>query len=277
MEQTVLALNRTSSSALLQLQNQFYCSSRGPLTADDDDDACGPPRLLPGAGDGSLPLTPVEEDDDDDGGSPAESPATAATLLLLFPHDPFYRRTYALVRGFIRRHAQQPRRPREDGGWFGWERAKEGEEEDGNDRLAADTLQKIGDRLIEKHGTAFTGMINRLNISGKSDLDAIPRVATEMFSDGEVNWGRVVSFIAFGAVMGDHLKKIQREDCIDDVAAQVTQYLTGQKKEWLETHNGWDGFTQFFHENNAEESTKKVLMWIAGFGLAGAGIMHLLR
>ncbi|XP_072346706.1 induced myeloid leukemia cell differentiation protein Mcl-1 homolog [Scyliorhinus torazame] len=120
-------------------------------------------------------------------------------------------------------------------------------------------------------------MINRLNISQKEDLDAILRVATEMFCDGEVNWGRVVSFIAFGAVIANHLKKIQREDCIDEVAVKVTQYLTQQKREWLETQNGWDGFTTFFHENNAEESAKKALMWIAGFGIAGASIMHLLR
>ncbi|XP_067878739.1 induced myeloid leukemia cell differentiation protein Mcl-1 homolog [Heterodontus francisci] len=266
MEQTVLALNRSSSSALLQLHNQLYCSpgGRGAVR--------GPPRLQPGAADGSLPQTP------EGGGSPAEEPD------LLFPSsssssstagpppttDPFYRQTYALVQGFIRYHAQQQPPPQQSGsGWFGCSK--------GDDRQAAETLQRIGDRLIEKHGTAFTGMISRLNISERSDLGTIPQVATEMFRDGEVNWGRVVSFIAFGAVIGDHMKKIQREDRIDEVAAQVTQYLIEQKREWLVTHNGWDGFTKFFHENNAEESAKKALMWIAGFGIAGAGIMHLLR
>ncbi|XP_078062122.1 induced myeloid leukemia cell differentiation protein Mcl-1 homolog [Mustelus asterias] len=265
MEQTVLALNRSSSSALMQLHTQFYCSQGGRAP-------CGgaapnpTPRLLPGAGDGSLPQTP------ENGGSPSEEGPD-----VLFPSssdasgDPFYRRTYELVRGFIRHHAQQ-QTAASGPGWFCG-----GCSSPDDDRRAAETLQRIGDRLIEKHGTAFTGMITRLNIAQKDDLETIPRVATEMFRDGEVNWGRVVSFIAFGAVMGNHLKKSRQEDYVDEVAAQVTQYLTQQKREWLETHNGWDGFTKFFHENNVEESAKKALMWIAGFGIAGASIMHLLR
>lgn len=273
MEQTVMALNRSSSSALMQLHTQFYCSQGGRAP-------CGggvapSPRLLPGAGDGSLPQTP------ENGGSPSEEPD------VLFPSspissdpcsDPFYRRTYALVRTFIRHHAQQQTAADGGGpGWFGGAGGCFSSQSSDVDRRTAETLQRIADRLIEKHGTAFNGMINRLNIAQKDDLETIPRVATEMFHDGEVNWGRIVSFIAFGAVMGNHLRKNQQEDYVDKVAAQVTKYLTQQKREWLESHNGWDGFTKFFHENNVEESAKKALMWIAGFGIAGASIMHLLR
>ncbi|GCC17654.1 hypothetical protein chiPu_0020622 [Chiloscyllium punctatum] len=268
MEQTMLALNRSSSSALLQLHANLYCSPAARA-------ACNPPRLLPGAEEGSLPHTP------DGGASPVEDEPDSR---LLFPDDPFYSRTYGLVRDFIRRHVKpQPLTEAAAAaassggpGWFGCFREGGGAGAE-DDRQAAETLQRIGDRLIEKHGTAFRGMINRLNISEKRDLDTIPRVATEMFNDGEVNWGRVVSFIAFGAVMGDHLKKIRREDCIDEVAVQISKYLTQHKRGWLETHDGWDGFTKFFHENNVEESAKKALMWIAGFGIAGASIMHLLR
>uniref|UniRef100_A0A4W3H3E3 Bcl-2 Bcl-2 homology region 1-3 domain-containing protein n=1 Tax=Callorhinchus milii TaxID=7868 RepID=A0A4W3H3E3_CALMI len=83
------------------------------------------------------------------------------------------------------------------------------------------------------------GIVNHLNISGKRDLNAIKKVGTEMFSDGEMNWGRVVSFIAFGAVMGEHLAKLQLDDLIDLMAEEITQYLTQQKREWLQKHNGW--------------------------------------
>ncbi|XP_055487696.1 induced myeloid leukemia cell differentiation protein Mcl-1 homolog [Leucoraja erinacea] len=120
-------------------------------------------------------------------------------------------------------------------------------------------------------------MINRLNNSNGCNLASISGVAAEVFSDGEVNWGRVVSLVAFGAVLAAHLKKQRSEDCVEEVATQITQYLTKETREWLETHGGWDGFTKFFQENNSEECTKKALMWIAGVGLAGASIMHLLR
>uniref|UniRef100_UPI00398F1B90 induced myeloid leukemia cell differentiation protein Mcl-1 homolog n=1 Tax=Pristiophorus japonicus TaxID=55135 RepID=UPI00398F1B90 len=266
MEQTMLALQRSSSSAFLQLQNQFYCPGGGTGTRVRGA-ACG---LAGGSGGGatdlgSLPHTP-------DTGSPADERPEP-----LFPlHDALWRRSYGLVRGFVWRQVDDCGGERGGGGAA----AAAWPKDDGGDELqrrAAATLQQVGDRLIRKHGTAFAGMVNRLNVSGRSDLHTIQRVATEMFIDGEVNWGRVVSFIAFGAVLGGHLKKINQEDCIDDVAVQITDYLMQQKREWLETHGGWEGFTQFFHENNAEDSAKKALMWIAGFGIAGAGILHLLR
>eukprot|EP00062_Callorhinchus_milii_P026643 gi/632989003/ref/XP_007883412.1/ PREDICTED: induced myeloid leukemia cell differentiation protein Mcl-1 homolog [Callorhinchus milii] len=135
----------------------------------------------------------------------------------------------------------------------------------------------MGRKVIDKHRAVFTGIVNHLNISGKRDLNAIKKVGTEMFSDGEMNWGRVVSFIAFGAVMGEHLAKLQLDDLIDLMAEEITQYLTQQKREWLQKHNGWDGFTEFFEEDDIEDSTKKVLMMVASVGLAGAGLLHWLR
>ncbi|XP_059835988.1 induced myeloid leukemia cell differentiation protein Mcl-1 homolog [Hypanus sabinus] len=244
MEQTLMALNRSSTSTMLQLQNQFYClgPSRGPAAATATATAAWAAR------DGSLPQSPVE----------SEPPC----------HDALYSSTYSLVDGFLREYTGAGDR----GGWLCWRPQQSSAE-----RQAAETLQRIGGRLIEKHRTAFTGMINRLNNSNSCNLNAISGVAAEMFSDGEVNWGRIVSLIAFGAVLGDYLKKSQPDNYVDEIATQITQYLTKETREWLETHNSWDGFTKFFHESNSEESAKKALMWIAGVGIAGASIMHLLR
>ncbi|XP_069796327.1 induced myeloid leukemia cell differentiation protein Mcl-1 homolog [Narcine bancroftii] len=200
---------------------------------------------------GSLPQTP-------DDGEAADS-------------DAFSHLTFSLVRGFLRQYVGLAE-PAGRTGWLCWS-----QQPGSGHRQAAETLQRIGARLIEKHRTAFTGMVNRLNNSHSCSVDAISRVAAEMFSDGEMNWGRVVSFIVFGAVLSDHLKKTGPEDCIDDVATRITQYLTKELREWLESHNGWDGFTKFFQENSSEECAKKALMWIAGVGIAGVGIIHLLR
>ncbi|XP_051901876.1 induced myeloid leukemia cell differentiation protein Mcl-1b [Pristis pectinata] len=245
MEQTIMALNRGSASTMLQLQNQLYCL--GPSRSPASTSASWTSR------DGSLPQSPDE----------SEAPC----------FDGLYLITSSLVGAFLREYTGTAvPAERGGGGWLSW-----GPQQSGVERQAAETLRRVGGHLIEKHRTAFTGMINRLNNSNSCNPGAISEVAAEMFSDGEVNWGRVVTLIAFGAVLGDHLKKNHPENCVDQVATQITQYLTKETREWLETHNGWDGFTKFFHENNSEETAKKVLMWFAGVGIAGASIMHLLR
>eukprot|EP00062_Callorhinchus_milii_P026671 gi/632989062/ref/XP_007883445.1/ PREDICTED: induced myeloid leukemia cell differentiation protein Mcl-1 homolog [Callorhinchus milii] len=237
LEQTAFALARSSVSSIVQLHGNLCCQSL--------------PRKSPGAG-SSLPQSP---DQDDDHSCPRFPPAA----------DPLYLSTSRLVRGFVREFALGSDPPSSGLGWLA-----------GKDR-AAGTLKSMGRKVIDKHRAVFTGIVNRLNISDRGDLNAIEKVGTEMFSDGEMNWGRVVSFIAFGAVMGERLADMQMQDLIDLVAEEITQYLTQQKREWLQKHNGWDGFTEFFEENDLEDSTKKVLMVVASVGLAGAGILHWLR
>ncbi|XP_032871815.1 induced myeloid leukemia cell differentiation protein Mcl-1 homolog [Amblyraja radiata] len=253
MDMSLMALNRSSTSTMLQLQNQLFSmgTAQGGGAAASSTSSTSSWAVR----DNSLPQTPDETEME-------EAPS--------FPDD-LYRLTLSLVEGYIRYYSGGAGEVT-GRGWLAWAPHK-----DGDERRAVETMQRVGDRLIEKHYTAFNGMINRLNNSNGCNLASISGVAAEVFSDGEVNWGRVVSLVAFGAVLATHLKKQRSEDCVEEVATQITQYLTKETREWLETHGGWDGFTKFFQENNSEECTKKALMWIAGVGLAGASIMHLLR
>lgn len=64
-------------------------------------------------------------------------------------------------------------------------------------------------------------------------------VATETFSDGKTNWGRVASLLAFSAELCRHLKNRGNEHCIDQVANIISSYLLSDQLEWLINNKGW--------------------------------------
>uniref|UniRef100_H3AR19 MCL1 apoptosis regulator, BCL2 family member n=1 Tax=Latimeria chalumnae TaxID=7897 RepID=H3AR19_LATCH len=140
-----------------------------------------------------------------------------------------------------------------------------------------DTLRRVGDSIIDKHRIAFNGMQQKLNIHKEDDLHIIPEIGNQIFKDGATNWGRIVSLIAFGAVVAKKLKKMNLEDSIEQLAVSITDFLVQNKGDWILKNQGWKGFVDFFHVEDAEGTIKNVLMTFAGVAGLGASLVYLMR
>lgn len=82
-------------------------------------------------------------------------------------------------------------------------------------------------------------MLRELDIKNEEDSKAVSRVVTGVFSDGVTNWGRIVTFISFGAFVAKHLKSINQESCVDPLAESLTDVLVKTKRDWLIKQKGW--------------------------------------
>ncbi|XP_006273359.1 induced myeloid leukemia cell differentiation protein Mcl-1 [Alligator mississippiensis] len=142
---------------------------------------------------------------------------------------------------------------------------------------ALDTLRRVGDGVLQKHQLAFQGMLRKLEIRNEEDLQSVSAVATHMFSDGITNWGRVVTLISFGAFVVKHLKSINQENCINTLAGIITDLLVTDKRDWLVSQRGWEGFVEFFHVEDLEGSIRNVLMAFAGVAGLGASLAYMIR
>ncbi|XP_077176295.1 induced myeloid leukemia cell differentiation protein Mcl-1 [Paroedura picta] len=142
---------------------------------------------------------------------------------------------------------------------------------------AVQTLRRVGGGVQEKHRLAFQGMLNKLEIKDKDDLKSISEVATHVFSDGVTNWGRILTLIAFGGFVARHLKTINQESNIVPLAEIITDVLVKDKREWLVSHNGWEGCVKFFHVEDIEGSIRNVLMAFASVAGIGAGLAYMIR
>ncbi len=84
------------------------------------------------------------------------------------------------------------------------------------------------------------GMINKLSLDDRGDnASFVGAVAKSLFSDGTTNWGRIVSLVAFGAVVSQYLKDSGRANCVDLVAQEISAYLLADQREWLVKNNSW--------------------------------------
>ncbi|CAH2326939.1 induced myeloid leukemia cell differentiation Mcl-1 [Pelobates cultripes] len=106
-------------------------------------------------------------------------------------------------------------------------------------RPAMDTLRRVSGDLIDKHRMAFQGMLTKLSIQKREDLQKLSEVPSLVFSDGITNWGRIVTLISFGAFLAKYLRSIHLEDCIVSLADSFTEFLMDSKREWITEQKGW--------------------------------------
>ncbi|XP_041725026.2 induced myeloid leukemia cell differentiation protein Mcl-1 homolog [Coregonus clupeaformis] len=143
---------------------------------------------------------------------------------------------------------------------------------------ALSTMKRVVGQVLERHRCSYNGMINRLSLDDRGDdVKFIGVIATSLFDDGTVNWGRVASLAAFGYAVCQYWTEKGREDCVERVGDEISAYLLTDQRDWLVKHNSWEGFVEFFGVSEPESSKcdstlSNILMTVA----AGAGIVAML-
>lgn len=152
-------------------------------------------------------------------------------------------------------------------------------------------------------------MISRINVDQTDDMSVVTTVATELFSDGITNWGRIASLLAFGAVLSKHLHDSGRSQCVSVVGDKISSYLLFAQKDWLLKNKAWvslrfeavcvcvslkvirkrvlvfwlsfcvlqDGFVEFFHVQDTEAAVRNALMAIGSVATFGAALVYWIR
>ncbi|XP_032829936.1 anti-apoptotic protein NR13-like [Petromyzon marinus] len=149
---------------------------------------------------------------------------------------------------------------------------------------ASELLKSMGDSLLEQHRAAISGMVSR--VEAQTDPEELRGsalgVAREMFSDGHMNWGRVVALVVFCALLVKRLKASGRLSDAEAraVADEVAAFLVSSRKAWFVQQGGWNGFVREFERETPDSALKNTLMAVAGFGamtaLAALGVRKIL-
>ncbi|KAL7876656.1 hypothetical protein AOLI_G00116190 [Acnodon oligacanthus] len=131
----------------------------------------------------------------------------------------------------------------EDGGEEG-EEEDEGEEEEEEKRAhrvpaaVHGALREAGDELERLYESDLTEMAGRLELEPAAASRSFAAVADELFRD-EVNWGRIVALLEFGAAVCVERRRAA-ESITADVARWMTEYLNGPVlKGWIRDNGGW--------------------------------------
>ncbi|XP_039535295.1 induced myeloid leukemia cell differentiation protein Mcl-1b [Pimephales promelas] len=140
------------------------------------------------------------------------------------------------------------------------------------------TMKRVVETLMVKHEIAYKGMIARLNLEQNGeDMSFITIVATEIFSDGITNWGRIASFLTFGAIVCKYQNDRGLGKCVSLVADNIASYLLTAQRDWLLKNKAWDGFVDFFHVPDTEAAVRNTLVAIGSVATFGAALAYLIR
>ncbi|XP_066525672.1 induced myeloid leukemia cell differentiation protein Mcl-1a [Hoplias malabaricus] len=141
---------------------------------------------------------------------------------------------------------------------------------------ALGTMEKVVGDLVLKHRLAYNGMVQRVSLEDNR-MEVISRVAKLMFEDGTMNWGRVVSLVAFGEVVCEKLRESGQDECVEYVVDHISTYLSTYQHQWLINNKGWDGFVEFFRKDDPESQVWNTLVKLVGVAGLGAGLALLMR
>ncbi|KAM5132015.1 apoptosis regulator BAX [Mantella aurantiaca] len=106
----------------------------------------------------------------------------------------------------------------------------------------SDCLRKIGDEL--DGNMELQRMIEQ--VQSNPPKEVFFRVATEMFADGNFNWGRVVALFYFACKLVLKALCTRVPQMIRTIIDWTMDYLREYVVQWIRDQGGWEGLLSYF-------------------------------
>ncbi|KAM3921106.1 apoptosis regulator BAX [Leptodactylus fuscus] len=103
-------------------------------------------------------------------------------------------------------------------------------------------LRKIGDEL--DGNMELQRMIEQVH--GNPPKEVFLQVATEMFADGNFNWGRVVALFYFACKLVLKALWSHVPQMIRTIIDWTMEYLKDHVVQWIRDQGGWEGLLSYF-------------------------------
>ena len=112
-----------------------------------------------------------------------------------------------------------------------------------------DTCMFIG-KLVEQEIEDYPSLIDisrRLNFRHLKDIKEVKEVVEEMFSDGVVNRGRIITLLAFGGLVSNLCTERKFTDSTEIVTNIISVFLLERLGGWIIRHGGWVSLFLYTH------------------------------
>uniref|UniRef100_A0AAU7NK57 BCL2L2 n=1 Tax=Paracentrotus lividus TaxID=7656 RepID=A0AAU7NK57_PARLI len=145
-------------------------------------------------------------------------------------------------------------------------------------------MREIGEEIERTNPEFFSGCCEELNISATTAYAKFKDLADELFKDQDngsrgVSWGRIAALIAFSGRLSVHCASNNLEDLVPSIIGWTSRYMDTKLLPWMQDHQNWDGFMDFFDRNQAaaraQESLTGFVRTACGYAIVGAGIAAL--
>ncbi|XP_039630482.1 BCL2 associated X, apoptosis regulator b [Polypterus senegalus] len=113
---------------------------------------------------------------------------------------------------------------------------------DPTQKQLADCLRKIGDEL--DGNMELQQMINSSALQPNKEV--FFQVAAQMFSDGKLNWGRIVALFYFACKLVMKALVTKFPEMMRTIITWTIDYLREHLLNWIRDQGGWEGIRSYF-------------------------------
>ena len=107
------------------------------------------------------------------------------------------------------------------------------------------TMRRTVSEISDRHEILFSSMVKKLDINRDNFEQIFNSVVDDIFSDGQINWGRIVTVYALGGKIAQFFAENSMDDCMEPLAQTVGHYVAVTLGEWIHENGGWVSSTIF--------------------------------
>ena len=104
-------------------------------------------------------------------------------------------------------------------------------------RETAHVLQQIGDDL--NSNTELNALLSNITITRDTAFETFASIASEVFRDGVINWGRIVSLIYLGYRLA--VKVLFEGGLLKTIITWIVKFIGERLVDWIVNSGGWVG------------------------------------
>ena len=103
----------------------------------------------------------------------------------------------------------------------------------------ATSMRNLIDDTLKNRLDMMCHLVMTLDVKDRSQLHLIDNIATNMFDDEMVNWGRIVTLCAFCGYLARYCEERHIPDCSDDVTKILSNIIINRLGLWIVANGGW--------------------------------------
>ncbi|ELT89448.1 hypothetical protein CAPTEDRAFT_40710, partial [Capitella teleta] len=100
-------------------------------------------------------------------------------------------------------------------------------------------MRNLLDDTLKHRLDMMRNLVMTLDIEERNQLELLHNIATSMFDDQLVNWGRIVTFHAFCGYLARYCEERQIPDCGDLIADILSSTVINRLGLWIVANGGW--------------------------------------
>ena len=104
---------------------------------------------------------------------------------------------------------------------------------------ACKIMRNLVDDTLNSRLDMMRTLVSKLDLREREQLQLLQDVATDMFDDQVVSWGRIVTLHAFCGFLARYCEERYLPDCADDVAHILGNIVVNRLGLWIVANGGW--------------------------------------